>query len=115
MKEILISSSALILLVLLLRWILRGKVRQKLLYAAWLLVALRLLVPVQFGQWQYSMNTLTQTVAKQSETLQQAEQLLQTPVQSFQAPEQMPFSLLLKLLKTASIHPMQMSMASIRL
>ena len=90
MKEILISSSALILLVLLLRWILRGKVRQKLLYAAWLLVALRLLVPVQFGQWQYSMNTLTQTVAKQSETLQQAEQLLQTPVQIFQAPEQMP-------------------------
>ena len=90
MKEILISSSLLILLVLLLRWLLRGKVRQKLLYAAWLLVALRLLVPVQFGQWSYSVTSLTQTVAEQSETVQQAEQILQTPVQIFQTTEPQP-------------------------
>lgn len=90
MKEILISSSLLILLVLLLRWLLRGKVRQKLLYAAWLLVALRLLVPVQFGQWSYSVTSLTQTVAEQSETIQQAEQILQTPVQIFQTTEPQP-------------------------
>ena len=79
MKEILITSSVLILLVLVLRLILRGKVRQKLLYAAWLLVALRLLVPIQFGQWSFSMNTLTETVTEQSETFQQAEQLLHLP------------------------------------
>lgn len=80
MKEILITSSVLIAVVLLLRWMLRGKVRQKLLYGAWLLVALRLLVPFQLGWWSFSLNTLTQTVTEQSETLQQAEQMLQTPV-----------------------------------
>lgn len=80
MKEILITSSVLIVLVLLLRLILRGKVRQKLLYGAWLLVALRLLVPIQFGQWSFSMNTLTETVTKQSETFRQAEEILQSPV-----------------------------------
>jgi len=80
MKEILISASVLIGLVLLLRLILRGKVRQKLLYAAWLLVALRLLVPIQFGQWSFSLNTLTQTVTEQSETFQYAEEIIQSPV-----------------------------------
>ena len=80
MKEILITSSVLILLVLVLRFLLRGKVRQKLLYAAWLLVALRLLVPIQFGQWSFSLNTLTETVTEQSQTFQKAEQILQSPV-----------------------------------
>lgn len=80
MKEILITSSVLIVLVLLLRLILRGKVRHKLLYAVWLLVALRLLLPFQFGQWSFSMNTLTQTVTEQSEIFQQAEQILELPV-----------------------------------
>ena len=80
MKEILMTSSVLILLVLVLRLVLRGKVRQKLLYAAWLLVALRLLVPIQLGQWSFSMNTLTETVTEQSQTFQKAEQILQSPV-----------------------------------
>ena len=80
MKEILLTSSVLIGVVMVLRWLLRGKVRQKLLYAAWLLVALRLLVPVQFGQWSFSLNTLTETVTKHSPTIQQAQQVLETPV-----------------------------------
>ncbi len=80
MKEILLTSSVLIGVVMVLRWLLRGKVRQRLLYAAWLLVALRLLVPVQFGQWSFSLNTLTQTVTEHSQTLQQAQQVLETPV-----------------------------------
>ena len=80
MKEIVISSSALILLILLLRLILRRRVRQKLLYAVWLLVAVRLLVPFQFGQWSFSFNSLTQTVTEHSETIQYAEEMIQSPV-----------------------------------
>lgn len=80
MKEILLTSSVLIGVVMVLRWLLRGKVRQKLLYAAWLLVALRLLVPVQFGQWSFSLNTLTETVTEHSPTIQQAQQVLTTPI-----------------------------------
>lgn len=80
MKEILLTSPVLIGVVMVLRWLLRGKVRQRLLYAAWLLVALRLLVPIQFGQWSFSLNTLTQTVTERSPTLQQAQQVLTAPV-----------------------------------
>ena len=49
MKEILITSSALIVALLLLRALFGGKVRRKLIYGAWLLVAARLLIPVQIG------------------------------------------------------------------
>ena len=80
MKEILLTSSVLICIVMLLRWLLRGKVKQKLLYAAWLLVALRLLVPVQFGQWSFSLNTLTGAVVQHSPAIQQAQQVLESPV-----------------------------------
>ena len=50
MKEILITSSALILSVIILRLLFRTKVSRRLIYGAWLLVALRLLVPIQFCQ-----------------------------------------------------------------
>lgn len=46
MLEILISSSVLILALALLRLVLRGRISARLQYALWLLVALRLLVPV---------------------------------------------------------------------
>ena len=55
MKEVLITSSILILAVMVLRLVFRGKVSQKLIYGAWLLVALRLLVPVQFGSFDFSI------------------------------------------------------------
>lgn len=46
MKEILITSSALIAVIVLLRTLLKGKISLRLQYALWLLVALRLLIPV---------------------------------------------------------------------
>lgn len=46
MKEITITAAVLILCILLIRWVFRGKVSGRLLYALWLLVALRLMIPV---------------------------------------------------------------------
>ncbi len=46
MKEILITSTVLILCVLLIRWVFRGKISSRLQYALWFLVALRLMIPV---------------------------------------------------------------------
>lgn len=55
MKEILITSSVLILALLLLRAIFANKVRRTLIYGTWILVALRLLIPVQFGNLSFSV------------------------------------------------------------
>lgn len=46
MKEILITATVLILCVLLIRRVFRGKISSRLQYALWLLVAIRLIVPV---------------------------------------------------------------------
>ena len=46
MKEILITSTVFILCVLLIRRVFRGKISSRLQYALWLLVALRLMIPV---------------------------------------------------------------------
>lgn len=46
MKEILLTSSILILVLGLLRYLLRGRINLHLQYALWLLVAVRLLVPL---------------------------------------------------------------------
>ena len=80
MKEIVITSSILIAVVLLLRLLFRGKVSQRLLYCAWLLVAARLLIPFQFGEFALSVHNLTEAVEGRSETVQQAQALLQQPV-----------------------------------
>lgn len=80
MKEILFTSSVLIGVILLARRLFRGKVSHTLLYAAWLLVAARLLIPFQFGQWDMSIATLTHRMEAQSQTVQQAQELLQEPV-----------------------------------
>lgn len=48
MTEILVTSSVLIVVIALLRLVLRGKISQRVQYALWLLVAVRLLVPVSF-------------------------------------------------------------------
>ena len=55
MKEIVITSSVLIVAVILLRLLFRNKVSRRLIYGAWLLVALRLLIPVQFGNMNFSV------------------------------------------------------------
>lgn len=49
MNEWIISSSALITVVVALRFILRGKISLRLQYALWALVLIRLLIPVNFG------------------------------------------------------------------
>lgn len=67
MTQILISSSVLIVVLALLRKLLRGKVSFRLQYALWLLVALRLLVPVPIGQSDYSVTSLS---SSQTQTAQ---------------------------------------------
>ena len=62
MKEILITSSVLILSVIILRLLFRTTVSRRLIYGAWLLVALRLLVPIQFGQLNISILNQTEPV-----------------------------------------------------
>ena len=55
MKEVLITSSVLIAVLLLLRVVFAKRVRRTWIYAAWLLVALRLLIPLQIGQMSFSV------------------------------------------------------------
>ena len=80
MTQILISSSLLIAVVLLARWLLRERVGKRLIYGAWLLVALRLLIPVQFGHSQYSVAAMTEQLEQRSEPIQQVQQSLQEPI-----------------------------------
>ena len=55
MKEMLITSSVLILAFLLLRFLFRSTISRRVQYALWLLVALRLLVPVSIGNSGWSV------------------------------------------------------------
>ena len=55
MKEILITSSVLIVVLLILRAIFANKVRRTLIYGTWILVALRLLIPIQIGHLPFSV------------------------------------------------------------
>lgn len=64
MKEILITSSVLIAALLVLRLVFAKKVSRKMIYGAWVLVALRLLIPVQIGQLDFSVLTATQEVTQ---------------------------------------------------
>ena len=60
MADWIVSSSALIVIVVLLRFLLKGKISLRLQYALWALVLVRLLVPVSFGQSSFSvMNAVT--------------------------------------------------------
>lgn len=58
MTEILITSSVLILAVAVLRAVFKSRISARLQYAVWLLVALRLLIPVQFGSSDLSVTQL---------------------------------------------------------
>ena len=64
MKEILITSSVMILAVIVLRFLFRKQVSRRVIYGAWLLVALRLLVPIQFGQLDFSVLTQAEPVTE---------------------------------------------------
>lgn len=64
MKEVLITSFVLIIALLLLRLIFAKRVRRTLIYAAWALVALRLLIPVQIGHLTFSVLTSAKPVTE---------------------------------------------------
>lgn len=64
MKEVLLTSSVLILAVIILRLVFRSKVSRRLIYSAWLLVALRLLIPIQFGQLDFSVLSQAEPVTE---------------------------------------------------
>ncbi|MBQ1241703.1 MAG: hypothetical protein IIX99_00700 [Oscillospiraceae bacterium] len=55
MTEWIVSSSALIVIVLLVRFLLREKLSLRVRYMLWLLVLVRLLVPVSFGESELSV------------------------------------------------------------
>ena len=58
MKSIIITSSILILIVVALRYLLKEKISSRLRYTMWLLVAIRLLIPIEMGQSSLSVMTL---------------------------------------------------------
>ena len=59
MTEWILSSSILILIVIALRTVFKGKISLRLQYAIWGVVLLRLLIPVQFGSTNISVSNLT--------------------------------------------------------
>ena len=63
-----ISSSVLIIVVICLRTLFKGKIRLRFQYALWLLVAVRLLVPLSFGSSAISVQNVTNHVVSQSNT-----------------------------------------------
>lgn len=64
MKEIVISSSVLIVLILLVRAIFREHIPRRMMYSLWLLVAVRLLFPIQIGVSDYSVLSISQTASE---------------------------------------------------
>ena len=86
MVEWIVSSSVLIAVVILLRFVLKGKISLRLQYALWALVLVRLLVPISFGDTAMSVGNLTQKAAA-SETAQFVSALSETelPRMTYQA------------------------------
>lgn len=70
MKSVLITSSILILLLAALRPLLRGRVDPRLQYALWLLIALRLLVPVELATSAYSALALLDRAERPAQVAQ---------------------------------------------
>ena len=64
MNEIILTSSVMILALILLRAIFRKRVSHCLIYGMWLLVALRLLIPVQFGSFRFGILSQTKPVTE---------------------------------------------------
>lgn len=86
MVEWIVSSSVLILVVILLRFILKGRINLRLQYALWALVLIRLLLPVSFGDTALSIQNLTQRAAS-SESMQFVSALseIELPKMSYRA------------------------------
>ena len=82
MKAVLITSSILILLIAALRPVLRGKIPPKAQYALWLIVALRLLIPVNLVTSAYSALALLERADEPPQIVQAIGQTA-IPVQSY--------------------------------
>lgn len=80
MTEIIITSSILILIVLALRFLLRGKLSPTVIYALWAIVALRLMVPFSFFDSRISVMNLFE----RPETVD-TEQTIQNTLDYFQS------------------------------
>lgn len=79
MSNWILSSSVLILIMMLLRFILRGKISLRLQYALWLLVAIRLLLPINFGNTILSLENYTQPMRSQPIEVQNKSEAVKTP------------------------------------
>ncbi len=82
MKSILITSSILILLLAALRPLLRGRIDPRLQYALWLIVALRLLLPVELTPSAYSALALLERVQEPTRVVEVIGRTA-VPVQSY--------------------------------
>lgn len=83
MKEVIITAAVLILCILLIRRIFRGKVSSRLLYALWLLVALRLMIPIsaKMDLGPFSLFRPAELVRQAEETIGVSEGRLEEPIQ----------------------------------
>ena len=79
MTQWIVTSCVLILAVLGLRLVLKGRISLRLQYALWLLVAVRLLVPITFGESNLSAANLSQN----AQPMVQQMEAVEIPVQSF--------------------------------
>lgn len=64
MIEWIVTSSVLTMLIIVLHFILKGRISLRLQYSLWALVLLRLLVPISFGATELSIGNLTQKAAE---------------------------------------------------
>ncbi|MBQ8280449.1 MAG: M56 family metallopeptidase [Roseburia sp.] len=74
-----VSSSILILVIILLRYLFKGKISLRLQYGLWLLVVVRLLVPFNFGTSSLSIENLTESALEQPQiqsAIQASEQVI---------------------------------------
>ena len=67
MTNWIISSSVLILIVICMRYFLKRKISARLQYAIWLLVAVRLLLPISFGNSALSVENITNQILPMQE------------------------------------------------
>ena len=84
MTEWILSSSILILVVIGLRTVLKGRISLRLQYALWSLVLLRLLIPVSFGSSSFSVANLTEQPAQEPVLSIQATTDLEKPSQTIE-------------------------------
>ena len=73
MKEWMLTSSVLILLVLAVRYLFKNKMKAKYTYALWLIVLVRLLCPVNFGELSFNLLSLAEEGKAQLEEHLEAE------------------------------------------